>query len=118
MHLRTLAALAAMSLFAGSADAAQVRMVGTTTTDGTLARDVMRYVMLIANAQLDCADVSLIESKVLPSYKPWRVEAEGSAETTYERWTITLCGKKERFLVALWPSSVGGTMFRVQFPFR
>ena len=118
MRFLALTGFAAMSLLASSAYAAQVRMVGTTTADGVLARDVMRHVMLIADVQLDCTDVQLIEPKVLPSYKPSRVEAEGSAKTTYERWTITLCGKKERFLVALWPSSVGGTMFRVQYPFR
>jgi hypothetical protein len=93
-------------------------MVGTTTVDNTLARDVMRQVMLIADAQLNCADVQLIEPKILPPYKPSRVEAEGSAKTTYQRWTITLCGKKVRFLVALWPSPAGGTMLRVQYPFR
>ena len=116
-HL-AVAGVTAMSLLISLADAAQVRMIGTTTADGPLARDVMRQVMLIAGAQLDCTDVELIEPEILPSYKPSRVEAEGSAKTTYERWTITLCGKREGFLVALWPSSVGGTMFRVQYPFR
>ena len=37
--------------------------------DRVLAKDVMRHVMLIADAQLDCSDVQQIEPKILPSYK-------------------------------------------------
>jgi hypothetical protein len=118
MRRPIIASLALIPVLAVSAYAAQVRMVGTTTADSTLARDVMRYVMLIAKAQLNCTNVELIEPEILPSYKPSRVEAEGFAKTTYERWTITLCGKKEQFLVAFWPSAVGGTMFRIGFPFQ
>ena len=78
----------------------------------------MRHMMLFAEADLGCTDVQLIEPMILPDYKPAREEAEGSAKTTYERWTITLCGQKENFLVALWPASFGGTMLRVQYPFQ
>ena len=82
--------LTAIALLSGSANAAEVRIVGTTTADATLAKDVMRHMMLFAEADLGCTDVQLIEPMILPDYKPARVEAEGSAKTTYERWTITL----------------------------
>ena len=112
--------LVAAAMLAGSANAAQVRMVGTTTADARLSEDVMRHVMLIANGLLHCSTVTLIEPELLPpSFKPsGGPHAECSAETTYERWNVTLCGKKVPFLVAFWSASVGGTMFRVGYPFQ
>ncbi len=118
MRFAALIGLITIPLLANAANAGPVWMEGNTTANTRLSEEVMKAVMLYADALWSCSSAELIQPEFLQSYKPYRVGPEGSAKTIYERWTVTLCGKKRRFLVAFWPSSVGGTMFRVQYPFR
>lgn len=119
MRLRILIGLLIIATALSSAKADQVHFVGQTTADPTLMRDALRNVLLIAQARLNCSTLEVVKSEIMPSLftPPGGRGPEGSAKTTYERWTATLCGKDVPFLLGFWAASDGGTMFRVQYPF-
>lgn len=99
--------------------AEQVRFTGQTRADAPLIKDAMRHVQLIASGKWDCASIQAVASSLFPDgYRPpGGPHPEGNAKTVYEDWEITLCGKKERFLVAIWSASPEpGYMFRVAYP--
>lgn len=107
-----------LSVLSFSAHADQVRFTGRTTADATLIRDTLRNVLVIARARLNRSSTNLVTAEVLPpGYVPVGSKPEGSAKTTYERWTVALCGNDVPFLIAFWGAPAGGTMFRVGYPF-
>jgi hypothetical protein len=98
----------------------QLRFTGNTRADITLIKDALRNVQLIAQAKFSCQSIEAVEAEVLPeNYKPpGGPHPEGEAKTQYENWLVTLCGRKERFLLAIWRvPPAAGVMFRVGFPF-
>jgi hypothetical protein len=94
-------------------------LAGKTTAGPALIDDALRNVLLIAQARLNCTNVELVESEILPSdFRPAGVTTpEGSTNAAYERWNITLCGKMEPFLLAFWEVRDHGTLFGVTYPF-
>jgi len=103
----------------GFASADQVRFTGRTTADRTLISDTIRNVLFVGKARLNCSELGLVEAEVLPKdYVPPKGPGqEGKAPTIYERWTATFCGQKVPLLIAFWPASDGGMMFRVEYPY-
>jgi hypothetical protein len=83
-------------------------------------RDVLAAVQKIALAKFSCGTIEAAEAKTLPKdYKPRSGRRpEGISPTEYERWIVTLCGRREQFLIALWRMPpTPGVVFRVGFPF-
>jgi hypothetical protein len=118
--MRVALVLTAMGVLIGPpVEAETFRFTGTTTVDMTVAKDALRVVQQIGSAKLDCGVIQSVEVEVLPStYAPSNTDNyAGSAKETYERWTVTLCGKTEPFLLGFWPASDGGVMFHVGYPF-
>lgn len=98
----------------------QLRFTGHTRADITLIKDALRNVQLIAQAKFNCQSIEAVEAEVLPfGYQPpGGPHPEGDAKSQYESWVVTMCGRKEKFLLATWQvPSTPGTMFRVGYPF-
>ena len=98
----------------------QLRFIGETRADITLIKDALRNVQLIARAKFSCESIEAVEAETLPEdYKPTGGPyPEGEAKVQYESWLVTLCGKKEKFLLATWRiPSTPGVIFRVGYPF-
>jgi hypothetical protein len=117
--MRLTSALVAVLLIAMNAHADQFRFTGNTTAGNTLVGDTLRQVVAIGEAKFKCPTPEKAEAEVLPEgYRPpGGPHAEGKASTVYERWTVTFCGSSRAFLIAFWPATDGGMMFRVQYPF-
>ncbi|GAB3361456.1 hypothetical protein GCM10027430_35410 [Lysobacter tyrosinilyticus] len=101
------------------ASADQVRFTGKTTADQTLLVDTLNTVARLGPARFNCPTVEAIQVQVLPESftPPGKNNPEGSNPTTYERWDATFCGKVVPLLIAFWPATEGGMMFRVGLPF-
>jgi len=98
----------------------QLRFTGNTRADITLIKDALRNVQLLAQAKFACENIEAVEAEALPEdYKPpGGPYPEGEAKTQYESWIVTLCGRKDQFLIATWHTPPNpGVMFRVGFPF-
>jgi hypothetical protein len=111
--------LAGLSLMATPAAAETLRFHGDTAANGTLIRDALRNVQLVGQGRFECGVISEVEAAVLPaSYKLADMQrlAKG-ADVIYERWIVTLCGRKEPFLIGFWPAREGGVMFNVRHPY-
>ena len=118
MTLRVLIISAALA-FSRPAAADQVRFTGQTTADGTLIVDTLNTVARLGPARFNCPTVEAVQAQILPDpFTPLgKDNPEGSSPTTYERWDATFCGKVVPLLIAFWPASDGGMMFRVGLPF-
>jgi hypothetical protein len=114
--VQTLAALAGILAFASSVAQDQVRFTGNTTADETLMHDAFQGIALYIRESLKCSGIELVEAEVLPpdSVKRDESQPEGTNPATYERWTVTYCGKTQPFLVVFWTAKEGGTMYRIQ----
>ena len=98
----------------------QLRFTGNTRADVTLIKDALRNVQLIAQGKFKCQSIEAVEAEVLPlDYKPpGGPYPEGEAKSQYESWLVTMCGRKEKFLLATWQTPPSpGVMFRVEYPF-
>jgi len=116
VRILVLAVMLALSL---PALAQQVRFTGDTTADETLLVDTLRAVALLGPAQFNCPTVEAVDARVLPESfsPPGNDNPEGDNPTIYERWDATYCEKVVPLLIAFWPASQGGMMFRVGAPF-
>ena len=94
----------------------QVRFTGDTTANEQLIQDVLQNIVEYVHESLKCPTIDGIESAVLPesSVKRDASEPEGTGPATFERWTVSFCGKKQPFDVVFWEAKEGGTMYRVQ----
>jgi hypothetical protein len=118
MRLQTTIFIATLAArFPASAD--QVRFTGQTTADQTLVVDALNTVARLGPSRFSCPTVEAVKVQILPkSFTPGgKDNPEGSNPTTYERWDATFCGKDVPLLVAFWPSTEGGMMFRIGLPF-
>lgn len=98
----------------------QLRFTGNTRADNTLIKDSLRNVKLIAQGKFGCQSIEAVEAEVLPlDYKPpGGPYPEGEATSQYESWLVTVCGRKEKFMLATWRTPpTPGVMFRVGYPF-
>lgn len=119
MRIRTglLAALAI--LLANAAQAETLSFTGTTTADTVVARDVLKQVQILGLGVMDCGVIGAVEADLMPTdFKPAGLtpNIDGAPET-YERWIISLCGKRLPLLITFWLARQGGVMFRVTHPF-
>jgi hypothetical protein len=119
MGYRFLVGLSLATLVSSVAYADTFRFTGATTVDMTVAKGALKNIQLIGLGTLGCGTIGAVEAEVLPpSYSPRNTDNyAGSAKETYERWTVTLCGKATPFLLGFWPASDGGMMFHVSYPF-
>jgi hypothetical protein len=117
--MRSKSLLAAVLLVALTAHADQFRFTGNTTAGNTLIVDALRQVVTIGEAKFNCPTPDKAEAEILPEgfVPPRGPHAEGNAPTVYERWNVTFCGSTRSFLIAFWPATDGGVVFRVQYPF-
>ena len=115
-YVRLLTAIAGSMVFSATPAQEQVRFTGNTSADATLIHDAFQYVALYVRESLKCPNIELVESEVLPdgAIKRDPARPEGTGPATFERWTVTFCGKKRPFLIVFWPSKEGGTMYRVE----
>jgi len=119
-HIVALLLVTVTLLVSTSGRCDQLRFTGTTRADMTLIKDALRNVQLIAQAKFNCQSIEAVEAEVLPfDYKPTGgPHPEGEAKSQYESWLVTMCGRKEKFLIATWQApSTPGVMFRVGYPF-
>lgn len=119
MRIRTglLAALAVV--MADAAQAETFRFTGTTTADTVVVRDALQHVQLMGEGITNCRVIGGVEADLMPrGFKPAGLtpNIDGAPEV-YERWIVSLCGKRLPLLLTFWPARQGGTMFRVTHPF-
>ena len=116
---RTTAAVAALfSILCGTTYADQLQFTGHTSTSDLLMRDALLAVWAVVKGRYHCATMDSVESEVMPpQYEPVGGKPPGATTVVYERWTVALCGRKVPFLLAFWPSAVGGTTYEVVDPF-
>ena len=94
----------------------QVRFTGTTSADKQLIHDAFQNIALYVHDSLKCNTIEQVAAEVLPdgTVKRDAAQPEGTGPATYERWTVTYCGKKQSFLVVFWEAKERGTMYRIQ----
>lgn len=119
MKGRILLVAALAAGFAGAARTETFPFTGTTTADMTVARDALKQIQLIGLGKFDCGVIEGVEAEVLPkTYRPeMNHDFTRAANEVHERWTVSLCGRREPFLVGFWPAPEGGVMFHVAHPF-
>jgi hypothetical protein len=110
--VRTVTLTAAL-LAAGAAPAQeQVQFTGRTTADPQLIHDAFQDIGLYIRENLECTKIEQVVAEVLPGSAVKRDPAD-PADTTYEQWTVSFCGKSQPFLVAFWSAKDGGTQYRI-----
>jgi len=94
----------------------QVRFTGTTTAGQQLIHDAFQNIAIYIRGSLKCNTIEEVVAEVLPdgTVKRDASQPEGIEPATYERWTVSYCGKKRSFVVVFWDAKEGGTMYRVQ----
>jgi hypothetical protein len=97
----------------------QVHFNGQTTANDLLIKDTLENILLFARATEKCSSLEAVDAVILPTnYAPSDPHYRaGKGTVTYESWNATLCGKHIKFLISFWPSSEGGTMFAVGYPY-
>ena len=115
-YIRLLTAIAGCAVLTAASAQEQVRFTGNTSADANLIHDAFQNVALYIRESLKCPNIELVESEVLPegAIKRDPTQPEGTGPATFERWTVTFCGKKRPFLIVFWPAKEGGTMYRVE----
>ena len=97
-----------------------MKFIGNTRADITLIKDALRNVQLIAQAKFACQNIKAVEAEVLPiDYNPLDSPyPKAESKSQYESWLVTMCGRKEKFLLATRQTPPKpGVIFRVAFPF-
>ncbi len=104
---------------AGVTRAETFRFTGTTTVDMAVAKDALKQVQLVGLGKFDCGVIEGVEAEILPdNYRPdMNHEFVQGAKEVHERWIVSLCGRREPFLIGFWAAPQGGTMFHVAHPF-
>lgn len=94
----------------------QVRFTGTTTAGQQLIHDAFQNIAIYIRGNLKCNTIEQVVAEVLPdgTVKRDASQPEGTELATYERWTVSYCGKKRSFVVVFWDAKDGGSMYRVQ----
>jgi hypothetical protein len=114
----SLAAAAAVAPASEAPAAAEVAISGRTTADPKVAHEALGEVGGFAGRALKCSQIDGVEASPLPAgWVPtdpnFRI---GPAGARYERWEVSLCGRREPFLIVFW-SDAGGPQFQVGHPF-
>jgi hypothetical protein len=106
--------------FAQDERRAQLSFSGTTLASEMLIQDVLRNVVEIGDAELDCAMPESVTADVLPAdFTPVNPAPtpEGARKQVYERWTVDFCGNAVPILLTFWTLEQGGTAFDLDYPF-
>jgi hypothetical protein len=111
----TIAAIAAMSCFAGPSLAYSLKTTGRTLATPQLTADILKRITQYTRATNHCSFPFSADMQVLPrNYVPVQPAMPAVARGGhFERWTVNACGTKQRYQIGMWPSPRGGADFAV-----